>query len=124
MERIEYSSRLRFEHELINRRVTWLLTSQSILFSAYGVGLKPPRAPFFLQVVALTGATTAIIILVGILTSYIAKYCTWQDFKNSGNAGEPFWVRTRLTYVGAIPDGAMPILLAFAWVVLFVKAGA
>ena len=124
MERDEYSSRLKFEHELINRRVTWLLTSQSILFAAYGVALKPPRALFFLQVVALTGATTAIIILVGILTSYIAKYYTWQDFRNSGNANEPFWVRTRLTYIGAIPECAMPILLTFAWVILFVKAGA
>jgi hypothetical protein len=35
--------RLRFEHELINRRLTWLLSSQSILFAAYGVALPPYR---------------------------------------------------------------------------------
>lgn len=94
------------------------------MFAAYGVALKSPGGLIFLRVVAVTGATSAIIIFVGILTSYIAKYCTWQDFRDSGNANEPFWVRTRLTYVGAVPERSMPILLAFAWVVLFVKAGA
>ena len=29
-----YDDRLKFEHDLINRRLTWLLTSQSILFAA------------------------------------------------------------------------------------------
>ena len=33
----DYMNRLDFEHELINRRVTWLLTSQSILFAIYGI---------------------------------------------------------------------------------------
>ena len=30
----KYEQRLQFEHELINRRLTWLLTSQRILFAA------------------------------------------------------------------------------------------
>jgi hypothetical protein len=44
MDKSEYAERLKFEHELINRRVTWLLTSQSILFAAYGVALEKPAA--------------------------------------------------------------------------------
>lgn len=33
----KYFKRLEFEHELINRRLTWLLSSQTILFAAYGI---------------------------------------------------------------------------------------
>ena len=35
-----YFEKLKFERELLNRRITWLLTSQSILFSAYGLAVK------------------------------------------------------------------------------------
>ena len=33
----DYFEKLKFEHELLSRRVTWLLASQTILFAAYGV---------------------------------------------------------------------------------------
>jgi hypothetical protein len=35
MERTGYSERLKLEHELINRRVTWLLSPQTILFAEH-----------------------------------------------------------------------------------------
>jgi hypothetical protein len=122
MEREDYSARLKFEHELINRRVTWLLTSQSILFAAYGVALKAP-APWFLRTVAVTGGAISVFIFVGILAAFAAKYCTWRDFKNSGNPTEPFWVRTSITYIAFIPEFAMPIVFTIAWATLFCKAG-
>lgn len=117
MDRHEYSERMKFEHELINRRVTWLLTSQSILFAAYGIALNA-NASSFLGVVAFTGAMTAVFVLVGILASFAAKFCTWKDFQNSGNQKEPFWVRTPITYLGFVPDFMLPILFAIVWVYL------
>ena len=44
MEKQEYAERLKFEHELINTRVTWLMASQSILFAAYGAAFNNPKA--------------------------------------------------------------------------------
>jgi hypothetical protein len=122
MDRQEYSARLKFEHELINRRVTWLLTSQSILFAAYGVALKA-SAVWFLKTVAFTGGFICALIFIGISAAFCAKYYTWQDFKNSGNPAEPFWVRTVITYVAFIPEFALPLLFIRAWATLYCKAG-
>jgi hypothetical protein len=38
-------SRQEFEHELINRKTTWLLTSQGLLFTAYGVTFGGAAGP-------------------------------------------------------------------------------
>ena len=122
MEKPEYTDRLKFEHELINRRVTWLLTSQTILFAAYGVALGNSDQGLFLRTVAVTGAVIAILVFFGIVAAFAAKYCTWQDFKNSGNVTEQFWVRTWITYIGFIPEFTLPLVFAIAWVTLFCKA--
>jgi hypothetical protein len=122
MERPEYAERLKFEHELINRRVTWLLTAQTILFAAYGVALGK-TAGWFLKTVAVTGAAIAILVFIGILAAFAAKYCTWQDFKNTPiNTSEQFWVRTWITYIGFIPEFTLPWVFTIAWWVLFCKA--
>lgn len=120
MDRLEYSQRLNFEHELINRRVTWLLTSQAILFAAYGVVLTEfEPSGLFLKTIALVGSLIAILVWVGILAAFAAKICTWRDFKKSGNPYEPFWVRTSITWVGFIPEFALPLVFAGAWLFLF-----
>ncbi len=72
MERPKYAEKLKFEHELINRRVTWLLTSQTILFAAYGVALDTSTR-WFLRTVAFTGAALAILLLAGIVAAFFAK---------------------------------------------------
>lgn len=43
MDRAEYTRRLEFEHELISRRIGWLLTSQTILLTAYGFVISNPN---------------------------------------------------------------------------------
>lgn len=123
MERLEYAERRKFEHELINRRVTWLLTSQTILFAAYAVALDKSGEGLFLRTVAFTGAAIAILVFFGINAAFAAKYCTWQDFKDtSGNATEQFWVRTWITYVGFIPEFTLPLVFTVAWAILFCNA--
>ena len=36
----KYSSRMQFEHGLINNRITWLLVTQGFLFNAYAGALE------------------------------------------------------------------------------------
>jgi hypothetical protein len=111
--------RLRFEHELINRRLTWLLSSQSILFAAYGVALRTGGpgtsaseiVDLFLRVTAITGTVIAILILIGVVAGILAKRTVWKDSKE-----KQFGVRTWITYLGLVPDVLLPIVFAVAWI--------
>jgi hypothetical protein len=118
MKRSEYMDRLKFEHELINRRVTWLLSSQSLLLAAYAFALGKGHR-LFLMTLAATGIAIALCVLVGILASFTAKRVTWRHFVGLGNRGEPFWANEWITYVGFMPDVALPIVFAIAWRTLF-----
>jgi len=105
---------MQFEHELIHRRLTWLLTSETILFAAYGVALG--KAPWFLEIVAIVGLAISAAVFVGIVASLLAKIHIWLDFRNvPGNEKEPFWVRTWITFMGFAPDLALPIVFAVVW---------
>ena len=116
----DYSARLRFEHELISRRVGWLLTSQGLLFAAYGVtlGKQEPAALQFRMTLPVLGTALALAVLCGVLASFFAKLRTWQDFRRSGHPNEPFWVRTWITYLGFVPDFVLPLAFAAAWLVV------
>ena len=118
--------RQKFEHELINRRLTWLLSSQTILFAAYGVaiGLRPTATEpvaesdvvdFFLNVTAITGAFIACLILIGVIAGIRAKYWVWKD------SGENEWgVRTQVTVLAQVPDTLLPVVFAVAWILLLI----
>jgi len=118
MKREEYSQRMQFEHELINRRLGWLLTSQSILLAAYS--LAAGKEPIFLRVLAGGGLVISLVILLGVLTSQDAKKKIWEDFKASGNsdADEEFWVRTSITEKAFFPERVLPLVFAAMWVAL------
>jgi hypothetical protein len=108
--------RLRFEHELIHRRLTWLLSSQSILFAAYGIALgtaESGAANLFLTVTAMSGTVIASLILIGVVAGILAKVAVWQDSKE-----KQFGVRTWTTWLGLLPDFALPIVFALAWISL------
>jgi len=110
----EYFERLRFKHELINRRLTWLLSSQTILFAAYGVALgtaQPGKAEIFLKVTAISGAAIACLILIGVIAGILAKRTVWKDSHT-----EQFGVRTPITYLALIPDTLLPVVFAIAWI--------
>jgi hypothetical protein len=115
-EREEYFRRMQFEHELINRRLTWLITSQALLFAAYGLSVKEPKASSFLKTIAVVGLVSSSAVLVGIVAGLLAKYCIWKDYKDrSRNKDEEFWVRTRITVLAFLPDLVLPIVFAGAW---------
>lgn len=117
MDRDEYSRRMQFEHELIDRRLTWLLTSESILFAAFGFGLD--KSPAFLSVIAAVGLAISAAVFLGVTASLRAKYYIWRDFRVPPYENEPFWVRTPLTYLGMIPDLSLPVIFAIAWTALW-----
>jgi hypothetical protein len=105
----EYRDRLGFEHELINRRLTWLLTSQTILFAAAGLALGEKsdklKVEPFIKVVAISGAVIASLILVGIVAAILAKIPVWNDYRSQeGRKNEPFGARTEITFVAFLPD--------------------
>jgi hypothetical protein len=62
------------------------------------------------------GIAVALAVLCGIVASFFAKLRTWQDLKRqAGHDSEQFWVRTWITYLGFVPDFALPLVFAFAW---------
>jgi hypothetical protein len=76
--------RQEFEHDLINRKTTWSLTGQTILFAAYGVTLRsdfPDKANYFRNAVALAGLAVAIVTFLGVLTIIISKFLSWQQYR-------------------------------------------
>jgi hypothetical protein len=112
----EYDERMRFEHELINRRVTWLLSTQSILFVAYGLALQHNNARLFLSVTPILGIGIAVLILVGIVAAILAKRSTWKDYADEHKDKDvQFGVRDIFTYLRFVPDIALPLSFAVAW---------
>ncbi len=121
MEEPEYLRRLGFEHELIGRRIGWLLTSQTILLAAYGLTLdkgKEGRATETYRFwIPRIGLLVALVVLFGVVAAALAKYGTWRDFKKEHHCAE-WGVRTYSTLIGLVPDFGLPIIFAFAWLML------
>lgn len=114
----EYWARLEFEHSLINRRITWLISSQTILFAAYGITLTAgptAGAGNFPTVIAWSGTGMSILILIGILTGLAAKHAVWRDYQKDHDPGQQWGVRTGLTWAGLTPDVLFPVGFAAAW---------
>lgn len=131
----DFNKRQEFEHDLINRKTTWWLTAQALLFTAYGVTLRAdtnPDALHFRRVVAASGITLAVITLLGVAAVIGSKVTSWCDYKaffSSDTAGarppQPLdrgqlqWgVRTWNTWITLAPDVLQPVVLGTAWIVL------
>lgn len=117
-ERSKFEERGKFEHELLNRRVTWLLTSQTILFAAYGLSISEKSdGKVFREVIPIVGIVLSSIILIGIIAAFIAKIVAWRDFRSSDEKykKEPLGIKTWITVMGYIPDFFIPIIFTVAW---------
>jgi hypothetical protein len=116
----EFWDRLKFEHDLLNQRITWLLSSQTILFAAYGftVSAKDPLATNFQKVIAGSGAIAAALMFIGILAGVHAKRAVWRDYKDYHEPRQPWGVRTGATWAGLVPDIFLPVLFVVAWLIV------
>jgi uncharacterized membrane protein len=120
----KFHERERFEHELINRRLTWLFTSQTVLFAAYGIALRsnePQGNHAFLRVTAIIGALIAGLILLGVVAAILAKFTAWKDYK-AIDPNAQFGVRPWITCLGFAPDVLLPVIFGLAWIYIFQKA--
>jgi len=127
--------RQEFEHDLINRKTTWWLTSQTILFAAYGVTLRSDlvdEVNEFRKVVALSGLAVAVVMLIGVLALISSKHTSFRDYRKFYSAfpkefplprplnerSHQWGVRTWNTYITLAPDVSLPVIFAVAWLCL------
>ena len=129
----DYNDRQTFEHELINRTTTWLLTSQGLLFAGYGVtftaacaGSKCNDIEKFRDVVAHAGLLIAAIMFFGVFFLIISKLVSWQQYQGYFGAGGdlpgplannrlPWGVKTWNTILSVTTDLLLPLVFVFAW---------
>jgi hypothetical protein len=141
------------EHELINRKLTWLFSSQSILFAALafvvGKDVEPRYKDPFLHAICPLGLFVSIFIFIGVVMCIIAKHRSWKDSKgvveeeikalkqnslpskassleeleSQYNKVRYWGVRNSITRLALIPDFLMPIAFAAAWIYLWCKLG-
>lgn len=129
----DYNERQKFEHELLDRKTTWLIATQSILFAAYGVtfrseGTGGEGLDTFRDVVAASGLAIAVITLVGVVALLISKLLSWQDYKRffagseTPNPPRPLdrkalqWgVRSWNTPFALLPDLLLPNVFIVGW---------
>lgn len=116
-----YDKDLKFEHDLINRRLTWLLTSQTILFGALafilGKDVFVETRQALLCIIPGLGIVISASLWLAIAMSLTAKAFLWQDYKkSSGKPKERFGIRTWITFIAFAPDFFMPLGFVVAWV--------
>jgi hypothetical protein len=133
----DYNSRQEFEHDLINRKTTWLLTTESILFAAFGLTFRAvadtTAVDAFRYIVAASGLLSALAIWRGVRCLITSKHLSWEQYRDfyakSANIelprplqGEPLpWgVDNNNTRRSLAPDQFQPAIFALAWVVLMV----
>jgi hypothetical protein len=125
--------RQEFEHDLINRKTTWSLTGQTILFAAYGVTLRSDVADngkHFREVVAYSGLLVAAATFVGLVFIIISKYLSWRQYRRFYTSKElplprplnekphKWGVNTLSTIVTLVPEIGLPIVFFVAWLYL------
>jgi hypothetical protein len=127
--------RQELEHDLINRKTTWWLTGQTILFAAYGVTLGSnlvDKSIEFRKVVAYSGFAVAVVTLIGVLALITSKILAWRDYERFYSAfpkelplprpmnerSHQWGVRTWNTPITLVPDVFLPLIFAVAWLFL------
>jgi hypothetical protein len=137
----DYNDNQKFEHDLINRKTTWSLTIQGLLFAAYGVtfgkmadfqNISGSDSVFeFRRGIAVLGLMVAIATFVGVaavINSKRRQRLLYRDFyRNSIEYSLPLphkklhWgVSTRNTWWTLVPDLILPWLFAGMWVYVLV----
>lgn len=132
----DHRSGLEFEHDLINRKLTWLLTSQTILFAALGLTLQAPSVTL-VRIVGGVGLAICSFISIGLVGNVIAKVLVHNDYSKvephtgseqavrwglRGTGKVEFGVRTWTTWLGLLADFGIPLTFLAAWICVLVLA--
>ena len=128
----DYRHSFEHEHQLIDRKITWLLTSQTILFAALGFSLRTPSL-MLVGIMALVGLAICFSIGVGLVGNIRAKRFVHSDYDKFLAAMQhcewgvsteteklEFGVRTETTNLGIFADRAIPVAFAIAWLAVLI----
>lgn len=117
-----YSSQIDKEDELIDRRVNWLLTSQSILFAAVGLSGNEKVANV-LSVVPWVGlfSSFAIGITIWAASISLAQYrYRLKEFYPPGNDPKQYFPQLHrkewIIILGLLPSSIVPLIFSVAWI--------
>jgi hypothetical protein len=130
----DHNERQDFEHGLIDRKTTWWLSAQSLLFAAYGVslsGVLDAEGGTFREAVAFAGLAAALLTFIGVAAVIISKHLSWRLYKkffcNWEHLPVPLdskplqWgVHTTNTIFTLAPDALLPIVFICAWLYLLI----
>ena len=137
----DQNHRQEFEHDLINRKTTWGLTSQTILFAAYGVTLRSENldkskdlldiSNDFRKVVVFAGLGVALVTFLGVVSIINSKRLSWRQYKkfyeNHQLLQGPLvkkplqWgVSTLNTRLTLLPEALLPLIFVGAWLWLLI----
>lgn len=132
----DYNARQEFEHLLIDRKTTWLMTSQSILFVAYGltVAEKSDAPAGFRLIIAGAGLAVAALAAVGVHALIRSKELSWCQYERFYKRKEnrlpgpladddlQWGVKTDNTRITLLPDRLLPYVFGIAWTALLIVA--
>jgi len=126
-----HDERQKFEHELIDRKLTWLLTSQTILFAslAFVLGNEGSKDDkfFFTLLISCLGIVISLLIFIGVLMGIRAKRKDFENEAETKKINHPqeyerhpvqWGVDTKNTEIAIIPDKFMPVVFAMAWLII------
>jgi len=107
------------EDNLINHRLGWLLTSQTILFAGYGVLLQKQQIPqervsFMLTLIAGLGAVTSALLLLSVVAAIVALFALRKCNQKLNPDGIAF-------LLGIVTPIGLPLVFFVAWIVLFFR---
>jgi hypothetical protein len=78
----DYIDGQEFEHALIDRKTTWWLSAQAILFTAYGLTFQAAVSPVnFQHIIALVGVAVASLTWIGVAAVIFSKFFSWRLYR-------------------------------------------
>ena len=127
---MDYRKGQEFEHLLIDRKTSWFLAAQSLLFAAYGLSLGQLPDPLvgndFRRVTARLGLALSILAILGVLSLIGSKLLHWRQYESFFNehrslpppyrgSGLPWGAVTWMTPITLLPDLGFPFVFLVAW---------
>jgi hypothetical protein len=130
----DYENRQAFEHTLIDRKTTWMLTTESILFAAFGLSFQSNHnVTAFRVAISSSAALFALTSWFGVLRLIASKKESWEIYGSfferhdevplPGPLSEKplqWGVETMNTRLSLWPDKLFPWIFIMAWTFLLI----
>ncbi|TWW09427.1 hypothetical protein E3A20_14400 [Planctomyces bekefii] len=104
------------EDDLINHRLTWLLTSQGLLFAGYGWIFPQPQLSGLAWVVAYLGLISSLLIAAGLVGAVIAQLILRKRH------GHKLYIHFVCAIIGWATAVGLAIVFAGGWICVMLAA--